>query len=139
MYMKIIKRSGAEVVFDRSKIVTAVTKANNEAKETDRLTDKQIQSIVDDIEIECKKQQHALNVEEIQELVEDGNMEARAVDVAKIYITYRYKHNLMRKANTTDAQIMSLLEENNEEVKQENSNKNPRSEERRVGKECRSR
>ena len=125
MYMKIIKRSGAEVTFDRSKIVTAVTKANNEAKETDRLTDKQIQSIVDDIEIECNKQQHALNVEEIQELVEDGIMEAHAFDVAKIYITYRYKHNLMRKANTTDAQIMSLLEENNEEVKQENSNKNP--------------
>jgi anaerobic ribonucleoside-triphosphate reductase len=125
MYMKIIKRSGAEVTFDRSKIATAITKANNEAKETDRLTDKQIQSIVDDIEIECNKQQHALNVEEIQELVEDGIMEAHAFDVAKIYITYRYKHNLMRKANTTDAQIMSLLEENNEEVKQENSNKNP--------------
>src|SRR5574344_2110521 len=125
MYMKIIKRSGAEVVFDRSKIVTAVTKANNEAKETDRLTDKQIQSIVDDIEIECNRQNHALNVEEIQDLVENGIMENHAYDVAKIYITYRYKHALMRKANTTDGQILSLLEEKNEEVKQENSNKNP--------------
>ena len=123
--MKIIKRSGAEVPFDRSKIVVAVTKASNEAKETNRLSEKQIESIADDIEIECAKQQHALNVEEIQDLVENGIMECRAYDVAKIYITYRYKHELMRKSNTTDAQILSLLDENNEEVKQENSNKNP--------------
>jgi len=123
--MKIIKRSGAEVLFDRSKIVVAVTKANSEAKETSRLTQTQIESIADDIEIECAKQQHALDVEEIQDLVENGIMECRAYDVAKIYITYRYKHDLMRKSNTTDAQILSLLEENNEEVKQENSNKNP--------------
>ncbi len=123
--MKIIKRSGAEVPFDRNKIVVAVTKASNEAKETNRLSEKQIQSIADDIEIECAKQQHALNVEEIQDLVENGIMECRAYDVAKIYITYRYKHELMRKSNTTDAQILSLLDENNEEVKQENSNKNP--------------
>ena len=123
--MKIIKRSGAEAVFDREKIITAVTKANAEAKETDRLTDEQIASIADDIEIECHRENHALNVEEIQELVENGIMERGAYDVAKIYITYRYTHALMRKANTTDAQILSLLEEKNEEVKQENSNKNP--------------
>lgn len=123
--MKIIKRSGAEAPFDRNKIVVAVTKASNEAKETNRLSEKQIESIADDIEIECAKQQHALNVEEIQDLVENGIMECRAYDVAKIYITYRYKHELMRKSNTTDAQILSLLDENNEEVKQENSNKNP--------------
>ena len=123
--MKIIKRSGAEVLFDRSKIITAITKANNEAKETARLTAAQIESITDDIEIECQRENHALNVEEIQDLVENGIMENHAYDVAKIYITYRYKHALMRKSNTTDAQILSLLEEKNEEVKQENSNKNP--------------
>jgi ribonucleoside-triphosphate reductase (formate) len=123
--MKIIKRSGAEVPFDRNKIAVAIAKANSQAKETQRLTQAQIESIVDDIEIESAKEQHALNVEEIQDLVENGILECHAYDVAKLYITYRYKHELMRKANTTDDKIMSLLEENNEEVKQENSNKNP--------------
>lgn len=123
--MNIIKRSGTEATFDRNKIIIAITKANDEAKETERLTEKQISDIVDDIEIECHRQNHALNVEEIQDLVENGIMENHAYDVAKIYITYRYKHALMRKANTTDGQILSLLEEKNEEVKQENSNKNP--------------
>ncbi len=123
--MKIIKRSGAEVMFDRGKITTAITKANNEVRESDRLSENQIGAIVDDIEIECNRQEHALNVEDIQDLVENGIMDAHKYEVAKKYITYRYQHALMRKANTTDEQILSLLEENNEEVKQENSNKNP--------------
>jgi ribonucleoside-triphosphate reductase (formate) len=123
--MKIIKRSGAEVIFDRRKIVVAVTKANNEVREPDRLPAAQIDSIADDIEIECSTADHALNVEDIQDLVETGIMNLHAYEVAKKYITYRYQHALMRKANTTDERILSLLEENNEEVKQENSNKNP--------------
>ena len=123
--MKIIKRSGVEASFDREKIITAVTKANNEVRESDRLTNAQIGAIADDIEIECNKQQRALSVEDIQDLVENGLMDTHKYEVAKKYITYRYQHALMRKANTTDEQILSLLEENNEEVKQENSNKNP--------------
>ena len=123
--MKIIKRSGAEVVYDRNKIACAIKKANEQVIEAKRLTDAQIESIVDDIEIECHSSGHALNVEDIQDLVENGIMQNDAFDVAKLYITYRYRHQLMRKENTTDQQIMSLLEENNEEVKQENSNKNP--------------
>ena len=123
--MKIIKRSGAEVVYDRNKIACAIRKANEQVIEAKRLTDAQIESIVDDIEIECHSSGHALNVEDIQDLVENGIMQNDAFDVAKLYITYRYRHQLMRKENTTDQQIMSLLEENNEEVKQENSNKNP--------------
>lgn len=123
--MKIIKRSGAEVVYDRNKISMAIKKANQQVIESKRLTDAQIESIVDDIEIECHNSSHALNVEDIQDLVENGIMQHKAYDVAKLYITYRFRHQLMRKENTTDQQIMSLLEENNEEVKQENSNKNP--------------
>ena len=123
--MKIIKRSGAEVAFDREKIVLAIRKANcrTELEDKDRLTDAQIESIVDDIEIECNKVGHTLNVENIQDLVETGIMQNGAFHVAKLYITYRYLHNMRR--NTTDDQILSLIEENNEEVKQENSNKNP--------------
>ena len=123
--MKIIKRNGAEVIFDRNKIYTAITKANKQVEERDRLSESQINSIVDDIEIQCHNEGHALNVEDIQDLVETGIMEHHAYTVAKLYITYRYRHNLMRKSNTTDDKILSLLEENNEEVKQENSNKNP--------------
>ncbi|MCI5829002.1 MAG: anaerobic ribonucleoside-triphosphate reductase [Treponema sp.] len=123
--MKIIKRSGAEVVYDRNKIASAIRKANEQVIESKRLTNDQIESIVDDIEIECHNSGRALNVEDIQDLVENGIMQNKAFDVAKLYITYRYRHQLMRKENTTDQQIMSLLEENNEEVKQENSNKNP--------------
>ncbi len=123
--MKIIKRSGAEVVFDRNKIAAAIEKANAQVDEPDRLSEKQINSIADDIEIECHKEGHTLNVEDIQDLVERGIMQHGAYKVAKLYITYRYRHQLMRRQNTTDEQILSLLEENNEEVKQENSNKNP--------------
>ena len=123
--MKIIKRSGEEVTFDRNKIYVAISKANERVDEKFRLTDAKINSIVDDIEIQCHREDHALNVEEIQDLVETGIMEHGAYQVAKLYITYRYEHELKRRKNTTDAQILSLLEENNEEVKQENSNKNP--------------
>ncbi|MGI5056065.1 anaerobic ribonucleoside-triphosphate reductase [Treponema socranskii] len=123
--MKIIKRSGAEVPFDRSKITVAISKANEQVPETERLTQAQIDSVADDIEIECARGGHALDVETIQDRVENGIMRCGAYNVAKTYITYRYRHALMRKANTTDAQILSLLDENNEEVKQENSNKNP--------------
>lgn len=123
--MKIIKRSGAEAIFDREKIATAIGKANVQVPENERLTQTQINSIVDDIEIECHKEGHALNVEDIQDLVETGIMQNGAYNVAKLYITYRYRHEILRKENTTDKQILSLLEENNEEVKQENSNKNP--------------
>ncbi len=123
--MKIIKRSGAEVIFDREKIVTAIRKANEQVGSNRRLSESSIQSIVDDIEIQCHKEGHALNVEDIQDLVETGIMEHGAYEVAKLYITYRFRHELMRKSNTTDKQILTLLEENNEEVKQENSNKNP--------------
>ena len=123
--MKIIKRSGAEAIYDRNKISTAIRKANVQVRESHRLKESQIESIVDDIEIECHNSGHALNVEDIQDLVENGIMQNGAYEVAKLYITYRYRHQLLRKENTTDQQIMSLLEENNEEVKQENSNKNP--------------
>ena len=122
--MNIIKRSGAEVLFDRRKIVRAIEKANVRVTEADRLSEAQIGSIADDIEIECHKEGHALSVEDIQDLVETGIMERGAYEVAKLYITYRYHHKLLRE-NTTDKQILSLIEENNEEVKQENSNKNP--------------
>ena len=123
--MKIIKRSGAEVLFDRDKIFQAIQKANSRAEvnQSERLSEIQINSIVDDIEIECHNSGHALSVENIQDLVETLIMQQGAYKVAKLYITYRYLHSLQR--NTTDEQILSLLEENNEEVKQENSNKNP--------------
>ncbi|MBO4404920.1 MAG: anaerobic ribonucleoside-triphosphate reductase, partial [Treponema sp.] len=123
--MKIIKRSGAEVTFQRDKISTAIKKANEQVDEKEQLTEEQIQAIVDDIEIECHNEGHALNVEDIQDLVETGIMQNGAYKVAKLYITYRYRHQVLRKENTTDKQILSLLEEQNEEVKQENSNKNP--------------
>ncbi|MBP5359776.1 MAG: anaerobic ribonucleoside-triphosphate reductase, partial [Treponema sp.] len=123
--MKIIKRSGAEVIFDREKIVTAIRKANEQVDSSKRLSEANIHSIADDIEIQCHKEGHALNVEDIQDLVETGIMEHGAYEVAKLYIKYRFRHEQMRKSNTTDQQIMTLLEENNEEVKQENSNKNP--------------
>ncbi len=123
--MKIIKRSGAEVLFNREKIIKAIEKANAQVEESKRLSEQQIESIACDIELHCHNEGHALNVEDIQDLVENGIMENGAYEVAKLYITYRFRHQLMRKENTTDQQIMSLLEENNEEVKQENSNKNP--------------
>lgn len=121
--MKIIKRSGMEVDFDITKIITAINKANNEVVDTERLNADQIRDIATAIEGECKVADHALSVENIQDLVENRLMDKRAFTVARKYITYRYKRALIRKSNSTDEQILSLIECNNEEVKQENSNK----------------
>ena len=123
--MKIIKRSGTEVNFDIAKIMAAVTKANNEVVHNERLSDEQIEIISRNVENICKEMNRSLSVEEIQDLVENQIMNFRAFSVARKYITYRYKRALVRKSNSTDEQILSLLECNNEEVKQENSNKNP--------------
>ena len=123
--MKIIKRSGTEVTFDIAKIMAAVSKANKEVVHSERLSDEQIKKICVNVEEICQEMNRSLSVEEIQDLVENQIMNLRAFAVARKYITYRYKRALVRKSNSTDEQILSLLECNNEEVKQENSNKNP--------------
>ena len=123
--MKIIKRSGAEVTFDPQKIIVAVTKANESVIPSARMSEIQIKRIAEDVECAAKNINRSLSVEEIQDMVEDQIMNQRAFDVARSYITYRYTRALVRKSNTTDEQILSLIECNNEEVKQENSNKNP--------------
>ena len=123
--MKIIKRNGSEVVFDITKIISAVTRANNVVSEDERLSPMQIRRIAESVENSCLSMNRALNVEEIQDLVEHQIMAHGAYEVAKNYITYRYTRSLVRKSNTTDDKILSLIESNNEEVKQENSNKNP--------------
>ena len=123
--MKIIKRSGAEVEFDPHKIVVAVSKANDSVVPSARMTPVQIKRIAEDVESAALNIKRSLSVEEIQDMVEDQIMNQRAFDVARQYITYRYTRALVRKSNTTDEQILSLIECNNEEVKQENSNKNP--------------
>ena len=123
--MKIIKRNGAEVPFDIQKIEVAVTKANNSVAEADRMTPVQIGRIAESVELQCQKMNRAPTVEEIQDMVEHHIMAHGAFEVAKHYITYRYTRSLVRKANTTDDKILSLIECNNEEAKQENSNKNP--------------
>ena len=123
--MKIIKRNGAEAVFDVEKIIVAVTKANDSVVPSARLTPVQIKRIAEDVQSAALNMNRSLSVEEIQDMVEDQIMNLRAFDVARRYITYRYSRALVRKSNTTDKPIMSLIECNNEEVKQENSNKNP--------------
>lgn len=123
--MKIIKRSGEEAVYNSMKIINAISKANDEVAKEDRLSRGQIYKIAGDIEEKVEAMPRALNVEEIQDMVEDGIMNEGKFQLARVYITYRYKRALVRKANTTDEQIMSLIECANEEVKQENSNKNP--------------
>ena len=123
--MKIIKRSGAEVDYDISKIIAAVQKANESVPAAERMTQEQILRISDNVRNTCEEMNRALNVEEIQDLVENQIMDLRAFGVARNYITYRYRRALVRKSNSTDEQILSLIECNNEEVKQENSNKNP--------------
>ena len=123
--MNIIKRSGKEVVFDSDKIKCAVEKANDNVYKTDRLTEEQIKMITANVVEICQGMNRAANVEEIQDMVEEQIMRAGAYKVANRYITYRYKRALIRKSNTTDQQILSLIECSNEEVKQENSNKNP--------------
>ena len=123
--MKIIKRNGAEVVFDIDKIRMAVTKANNAVEESVRMTPLQISRIAESVEISCEEMGRSPAVEEIQDLVEKAIMAHGAFEVAKEYITYRYTRSLLRQSNTTDGRILSLIECNNEEVKQENANKNP--------------
>ncbi len=123
--MKIIKRNGSEVIFDITKIIVAVTKANSAVPEADRMTPMQIQRIAQSVELQCQKTGRASTVEEIQDMVETQIMAHGAYEVAKQYITYRYTRSLVRKSNTTDDKILSLIECNNEEAKQENSNKNP--------------
>ncbi len=123
--MKIIKRNKQEVEFDISKIINAITKANEAAKEPDRMTPKQITRIAERVTNECETMNRALSVEEIQDLVEKQIMAHGAYEVAKLYVTYRYTRSLIRQSNTTDASILTLIECNNEELKQENSNKNP--------------
>ena len=123
--MRIIKRNGAEVGFDITKIIIAVTKANESVEEVDRMTPVQIQRIAESVELQCQKMNRAPTVEEIQDMVEHYIMAHGAFEVAKHYITYRYTRSLVRKSNTTDDKILSLIDCNNEEAKQENSNKNP--------------
>lgn len=123
--MKIIKRSGMEVRFDAVKIEDAVRKANGSVEEGDRLSEAQIKRVVENVTELCSKMKHSPNVEEIQDMVEEEIMKQQTYKLASNYITYRYKRELVRKSNSTDEQILSLLECNNEEVLQENSNKNP--------------
>ena len=123
--MKIIKRSGVEAVFDINKVTEAIRKANEDAVEKEKLTEEQIQEVSNNVHKQCKKAKHSLGVEDIQNLVENELMRIQAYNIARRYITYRYRRALVRKANSTDEQILSLIECNNEEVKQENSNKNP--------------
>ena len=123
--MKIIKRSGIEEIFNPDKIIIAVSKANESVVPSARMSAVQIKRIAEDVESAALNINRSLSVEEIQDMVEDQIMNQRAFDVARRYITYRYNRALVRKANTTDEQILSLIECNNEEVKQENSNKNP--------------
>lgn len=122
--MKIIKRNGSEEIFDIDKIINAVKKANN-SSDTPFLTEEQICDIADYVEYKCNKIKRAVSVEEIQDMVEDQLMAKGAFELARRYVRYRYTRSLVRKANTTDNRILSLIECNNEEVKQENSNKNP--------------
>ena len=122
--MKIIKRNGAEEIFDIKKIVVAVTKADT-SSENRSLTDAQIEDIAEFVEFKCNKLNRAVSVEEIQDMVENQIMATGAFDLARRYVRYRFKRSLVRKANTTDNRILSLIECNNEDVKQENSNKNP--------------
>ena len=122
--MKIIKRNGSEEVFDINKIIKAVKKADINSEERS-LSDGQIEDIAEYVEFKCNKLNRAVSVEEIQDMVENQIMATGAFELAKSYVRYRYKRSLVRKANTTDNRILSLIEYNNEDVKQENSNKNP--------------
>ncbi|MBQ6394956.1 MAG: anaerobic ribonucleoside-triphosphate reductase, partial [Atopobiaceae bacterium] len=123
--MKIIKRNGSEVSFDINKIIVAMQKANATVAEEQRLSEQQILDAAAVVEAECAACGHTPAVEEIQDMVEDQIMAKGAFEVARNYITYRYRQSLKRVRNTTDDRILTLIESNNEEVKQENSNKNP--------------
>ena len=123
--MKVIKRNGSEVDFDITKIIAAITKANDVVEESERMTPMQIRRIAESVDLACQKMNRSSSVEEIQDLVEKQIMAHGAFEVAKRYITYRYTRSLVRRSNTTDEKILSLIECCNEEAKQENSNKNP--------------
>ncbi|MBR2324761.1 MAG: anaerobic ribonucleoside-triphosphate reductase [Clostridia bacterium] len=123
--MKLIKRNGSEAIFTRAKIAAAIAKANDAVEEYERITDSEIDTIALRVEEQCAKLHRSVSVEEVQDLVETELMAKGAFVLAKAYITYRYKRALVRRANTTDEKILSLIECNNEEVKQENANKNP--------------
>ena len=123
--MKIIKRSGAEEIFDVEKIAAAFAKANDTVSDDKKLTSDEINEIAEVVMDKCERMDRSANVEEIQDMVENQLMKYRAYEMARNYITYRFRRALVRKSNSTDEQILSLLECNNEEVKQENSNKNP--------------
>ena len=123
--MNVIKRNGSEVAFDKAKIENAISKANNSVEEAVRLTPVQIKRITDSVILSCEDLGRSPAVEEIQDMVEEHIMQHGAFEVAKAYITYRYTRSLVRQSNTTDDKILSLIELNNEEAKQENSNKNP--------------
>ena len=123
--MKIIKRNGSEVVFDINKITKAITKANNAIESESRMTPRQIERIAESVVLACEALGHSPSVEEVQDMVEKQIMAHGAFEVAKAYITYRYTRTLVRQSNTTDDKILSIIECNNEEAKQENSNKNP--------------
>ena len=123
--MKLIKRNGSEVIFDQEKIYAAISKANTAVDEMDRISEREIRRVTDKVTKKCEKLKRAVSVEEVQDLVEREIMAMGAFVLAKTYITYRYTRELVRKSNTTDDKILSLIECNNEEVKQENANKNP--------------
>ena len=123
--MKIIKRNGSEVTFDKEKMIKAISKANCAVAEESRMTEKQIERIAHRVVLACENIGHSPSVEEVQDFVERQIMAHGAYEVAKAYITYRYTRTLVRQSNTTDGKILSLLERNNEEAKQENSNKDP--------------
>ena len=121
----VIKRNGVEVIFDKAKIINAVEKANEEVPKLHRLSHYQITALADMIATRALESSHAVNVEDIQDMVETGIMEMRGYEVAQKYVRYRYKRELTRKSNTTDDSILALLDQINENAKQENSNKNP--------------
>ena len=123
--MKIIKRNGAEVPFDITKIITAVTKASDSVGGQSRLTKEQINGIADAVTDQCQSLNRAVSVEEVQDMVENQLMDIRAHDIARHYITYRYVQSLKRQTNTTDERILSLIECQNEEVKQETPTRTP--------------
>ena len=123
--MNVIKRNGSEVEFNPEKIHSAITRANAEIDFAHQLSDEDIQTITGNVTAKCKEMPHAAHVEEIQEMVEDALMASGSYEVAKAYIRYRYEHALRRKGNSIDAAVLGIVEYNNEEVKQENSNKNP--------------
>lgn len=122
---RVIKRNGQEVPFEIEKIKKAISSANGEVNGSDKISEISLNEIVDEIEKECEKIPHALNVESIQDIVEEAIMNEGYFEVARKYVRYRYRRELVRKNNSTDDTILSLIDSTNEEIKQENSNKNP--------------